>query len=484
MRWVVVFVVMVSACGGENREVECSLRVCSPDSDDCCPSACNSTNDVDCTAVCGNGTVETGELCDPVETCPQSCPQQACTLFTLVDAGTCQAQCVASGTQSACQDGDGCCPDGCNANTDSDCSPTCGNSVIEGDEQCDPLDTCPASCPQQQCDLFELANAGTCRARCVATGMQTVCQTGDDCCPDGCNANTDADCPPVCPNGVVEPGETCDPLDTCPTSCPQQGCDLRTLENAGTCMAACAITGAQTACIDGDGCCPAACNANTDSDCAPVCGNGVIEPGETCDGNCPTCTETQTCYRQSGNAATCDVVCHIPVDTCGIDGDNCCAFAHTGTDCSAGNDAECPAPGGWAYRQFPTVSYAQCVQVSMYPVIDPLGSYDITLCQPPGYPPGTGDPVITSIVDDLGHSYPVTNDDCYDATALPRLAGWNCNNDVGSLRMSCASMSPGGFKPVGAITRLTITVCPFGATATGSAPLWIWYNARNIPNPG
>jgi hypothetical protein len=39
--------------------------------------------------------------------------------------------------------------------------------------------------------------------------------------------------------------------------------------------------------ISGDGCCPPGATNATDSDCAPKCGNKVVERGETCDGNCP-----------------------------------------------------------------------------------------------------------------------------------------------------------------------------------------------------
>ena len=34
--------------------------------------------------------------------------------------------------------------------------------------------------------------------------------------------------------------------------------------------------------LSGDGCCPAGATANVDSDCPPVCGNGVLESGESC----------------------------------------------------------------------------------------------------------------------------------------------------------------------------------------------------------
>jgi cysteine-rich repeat protein len=35
--------------------------------------------------------------------------------------------------------------------------------------------------------------------------------------------------------------------------------------------------------MSGDGCCPAGANANNDSDCAPVCGNMIVEVNEQCD---------------------------------------------------------------------------------------------------------------------------------------------------------------------------------------------------------
>src|SRR4051812_41853947 len=34
------------------------------DGDGCCPTGANANNDADCTAMCGNGIVESGELCD------------------------------------------------------------------------------------------------------------------------------------------------------------------------------------------------------------------------------------------------------------------------------------------------------------------------------------------------------------------------------------------------------------------------------------
>lgn len=79
-----------------------------------------------------------------------------------------------------------------------------------------------------------------------------------------------------CNNGVVDPGETCDPPGSCPTTCAASAdaCMPNVLVgDAPTCTAQC-TTQAITACVDGDGCCAAGCTDATDSDCAPGGGGG------------------------------------------------------------------------------------------------------------------------------------------------------------------------------------------------------------------
>jgi hypothetical protein len=79
---------------------------------------------------CGNGVVEPGETCDPPGSCPSSCGDgNACTTDTLIgDPWACSSSCSHTPV-TQCWDGDGCCPPGCNGNTDDDCSPSCGNDV-------------------------------------------------------------------------------------------------------------------------------------------------------------------------------------------------------------------------------------------------------------------------------------------------------------------------------------------------------------------
>ena len=451
--------------------------------DGCCPAgSCNKTNDDDCDALCGNTVLEAGETCDPLASCPTSCPALGCQLRTLQGAGTCAAQCVNSGTQTACASGDGCCPAGCNANNDTDCGPGCGNNVIEGNETCDPLASCPTSCPQVQCQLRTLQNAGTCQAQCVNAGLQTACVNSDGCCPAGCNANNDHDCQAKCGNSVIEKGETCDPLGSCPRSCPQIACQLRKLDNAGTCQAVCSAAGFQTACVNNDGCCPKDCNANNDNDCKSACGNNIVEPGETCDppGSCPACKEQYTCYQGTGSAATCNVVCHNPITQCGgLKADACCPFDGAG-GCNAKTDAQCNG-GGWKWLQWPTAinTTKGCVNVVVRGIV-PGGSYDFTTCAPPGASIGTGDPVITQVMDDSQVVYDVGNDNCTDPTALPNLAKSECKNKLGEAVMACASPSPGGFIAQSKASAFQVTICS-GKGGAGATPLYIWYNAPQEP---
>lgn len=82
--------------------------------------------------------------------------------------------------------------------------------------------------------------------------------------------------------------------------------------------------------------------ANSDAmnmDSEPVCGDGVVDDGEHCDGDCPTaCGASSACVTATldGAAATCDARCvDAPVTAC-VSGDGCCP-----SGCGAGEDADC-----------------------------------------------------------------------------------------------------------------------------------------------
>jgi hypothetical protein len=94
---------------------------------------------------------------------------------------------------------------------------------------------------------------------------------------------------------MVDDGESCDP---CPKTCADDGdADPCTKdEPMGTqCNVMCVSTRITEA-KNGDGCCPRGADMRTDTDCKPVCGNGVVESQEDCDEGMPSDT-CQQCKR-------------------------------------------------------------------------------------------------------------------------------------------------------------------------------------------
>jgi hypothetical protein len=183
-------------------------------------------------------------------------------------------------------DGDGCCPSECDPQSDGDCSATCGNGIVEPEsgESCEVASTtamCPESCDDNAACTTDVpsGSAENCNLTCSHLPVTTPAH-GDGCCPTGATAANDDDCVPVCGNLVVEPTETCDP---CPSDC--EDADPCTLDarSGSECNVVCdhtQITGPANA----DGCCPDGAHGNNDTDCASVCGNDEVEPGEVCDG--------------------------------------------------------------------------------------------------------------------------------------------------------------------------------------------------------
>ncbi len=68
------------------------------------------------------------------------------------------------------------------------------------------------------------------------------------------------------------------------------------------------------------------------------CGNGTLDPGETCDGDCPTCDDSDPCTQDvvAGAAETCNIVCTTTAVTACVDGDMCCPEG-----CASDTDQDC-----------------------------------------------------------------------------------------------------------------------------------------------
>lgn len=249
----------------------------------------------------------------------------------------------------------------------------CGNGKLEPleGEKCDRaiLAGQPGACPHgiADCDDGDPCttdafggSADSCSAECTHTAKTADPATPDQCCPQGANADTDADCVPTtrCGNGVLDDGEACDiaiasGAGACPTDCSDGiACTDDVLSGTG-CQATCSNP-VITAIGPADLCCPAGATSGTDPDCSPSCGNGVVDPGETCDsaittgaGRCPTaadCNDSNSCTMDSVVGGACAEQCMNAAITAVANGDGCCppgANANIDSDCSpvCGNGA-------------------------------------------------------------------------------------------------------------------------------------------------
>ena len=138
-----------------------------------------------------------------------------------------------------------------------------------------------------------------------------------------------------CGDGKLDPGEQCDTAipqgqpGACPTFCNDGNPCTNDLLVGNACDKACSFV-AVSAPVNGDGCCPPGANSSNDSDCAPSCGNGTLDPGEKCDtgipagqwGGCPqTCDDKNPCTQDILVGSGCQAYCThkniCPTNACG-----------------------------------------------------------------------------------------------------------------------------------------------------------------------
>jgi len=250
--------------------------------------------------------------------------------------------------------------------------PACGNGLTEPLEECDGVGTCALA--SAVCLPPGIADQCTCRDTC---GTVPGVQTGEECdgddlggatcvtlgfpggtlaCRADCTLDTTGCTPDVCGDGVLGPGEACDPggIDGAPASFGDETCATRGFPAGGTlaCTGGCDAVVTQPHCAGS-----VATRCTTGADCSGgdacvggcrQCGNGFLDDGEECDDGdangsgpdqCrPTC-ERPRCgdgVRDAGEecdvgvaacGAACRCDCTLPAQSCGEcdDGDPCTA---------------------------------------------------------------------------------------------------------------------------------------------------------------
>jgi cysteine-rich repeat protein len=199
--------------------------------------------------------------------------------------------------------------------------------------------------PQRDCDAISLGIAF--EASQLTPGPLASATSIVECCAPG---TTIEDCNAECGDGRKNGKEKCDTAiadgqpGVCPKSCaskdactPQKltgtGCDMECIPTPITAV------GAQ------DNCCPKGADATIDRDCAAVCGNNIVEKGETCDpaGSCPNCKPEDKCLRvtSTGSADGCNLSCSFTALSGCENDDGCCPL-----NCTSSNDNDCSASCG------------------------------------------------------------------------------------------------------------------------------------------
>jgi hypothetical protein len=253
---------------------------------------------------CGDGQMTGNETCDvsipagEPGACPTECPPLAKCAPRLLNGTACQAECVLQ--ELVCQSGDDCCPGKCTADNDSDCSPSCGDGIIQESrgETCELNTATPCKKTDADCDDHEVCtsdklagNPSNCNSSCTNTPITTTAG-GDGCCPSGANASTDSDCTPSCGNGVREADEQCDGGNGCDPTCkfigsPDQSACLNAATTDCEKCACMNCSGKETACRNGtdptqNATCQAVLDCSQTNNClgtACFCGPGCIFGG-------------------------------------------------------------------------------------------------------------------------------------------------------------------------------------------------------------
>jgi hypothetical protein len=180
---------------------------------------------------------------------------------------------------------------------------TCGNGVVEENEECDGDQACSVECLKVACGNARLDEGeeceppapGACSERCqiVRCGNGRV-DPGEECEPPSVGSCTNDCLMAACKNGRIDPGEDCDPPlpGSCDSTCHAVECGNGKLEegegceppNSESCDAACHPTGCGDGKLSGSEECDPPAAKSCDGSCRRIqCGNARLDEGEACE---------------------------------------------------------------------------------------------------------------------------------------------------------------------------------------------------------